>query len=426
MSAEKSNVDRLFWALTIIGFLVGLVGLKDRLTMGHAGANYGSYIPWGLWVAGYIYLMGISAGAFVMSSIVYVFRVKALAKIGPLALLTALATLIGSLVMVWMDLGHMGRVLRMVTNTNFGSVMGWMPYFYGAYLIVLLIQFWTALRTKMVQRSRSGGASGALCGFLTFGRTDLSETARENDARRLRILGMVGLPLAVAFYGSEGGIFGVVGARPYWNSGLTPILFLVGALLSGAAMVAMVHYVWGGGRGTPEFKQTMLLLGNIVLGLLAFDVLLEWAEFSVGMWSSLPSESESFRMILFGPYSWVFWFVHVALGVVIPGLLLLFKRSSGAVVAWAGGLIGLTFISVRLNIVLPGLAVPELEGLRNAFHGPGLNFDYFPSVSEWLLFVFSVSLAALLFMIGKTLLPVVDSELAGSAQATAGSGEASR
>lgn len=36
-----------------------------------------------------------------------------------------------------------------------------------------------------------------------------------NDMKVLRILGTIGVPLAVAFHGSVGALFGVVGARPY-------------------------------------------------------------------------------------------------------------------------------------------------------------------------------------------------------------------
>jgi molybdopterin-containing oxidoreductase family membrane subunit len=71
-------------------------------------------------------------------------------------------------------------------------------------------------------------------------------------------------------------------------------------------------------------------------------------------------------------------------------------------------LIAFTFISVRLNIVIPGLAVPELEGLRHAFTGPGLTFDYFPSFMEWLVMCFTISISALIFLLGNTFLPVTE------------------
>jgi Ni/Fe-hydrogenase subunit HybB-like protein len=407
---ESSNLDRFFWVLAIIALIIGLIGLFDRLTTGHLHANYGSYIPWGLWVAGYIYMIGLSAGAFLMSTLVYVFHVKALEKIGKLALLTALATLFGALLAIWLDIGHMDRVWRMMLRTNFGSVMGWMVWLYSLYLILLVIEFWFAMRADLVRCSNEKGFKGMLCRVLTFGITDASESSKITDLKVLRVLGTIGIPLAIAFHGSVGAIFGVVGARPYWNSGLTPIIFLVGALLSGGALLAFVTAVWGPNRGSDEHKQILILIGKIILGLLAFDVLLEWAEFSTGLWNAVPSEAASLKLVLFGHFWWVFWLVHLGLGVIVPGLLLLFGSKSVKSIGIAGALIAFSFISVRVNIVIPGLAIPELRGLETAFTGPGLNFDYYPSLMEWAVFIFTVSVAALVFLIGKSFLPVIDRE----------------
>ncbi len=410
MSVEKSRSDRFVWVIVVLGLAAGLVGLFDRLTVGHEAAGYGSYIPWGLWVAGYIYLTSLSAGAFVMASLVLLFRVKVLERVGVLALLTALTTLIGALLLIWMDLGHMGRAWRMVVHTNFRSVMGWMAWLYGAYFVLLLVSLWHAMRVRLVLRAGHPGLRGAVSRLLALGSKDVSEKSRRRDAKRLQVLAAIGLPLAIGFDGSVGAIFGVVGARPYWNSGLTPVLFLVGALLSGAALFTMTIGIWGP-RGQNGSKEDALrLMGRIVGGLLALDILMEWADISVGLWSSLPSEGASLRLVMFGPYAWVFWFVHVFLGILVPSILLILGQKRTHLVTWAGGLIALTFLSVRLNIVLPGLAVPELEGLRNAFTGPGLSFEYFPSTSEWLLFVFAVSVAAMVFMAGKSLLPVFDQD----------------
>jgi len=382
MKTQENKWDKFFWGLTVAALVIGLIGLLDRFTSGHTHANYGSYVPWGLWVAGYIYLMGLSAGVFLMSSLVFVFRIKVFEKIGKLALLTALATLVGGLLAIWLDLGHVGRVWRLVVNTNFTSVMGWMAWLYGAYTVLLIIELWYATRS------------------------DLSETAKENT---LRVLGIIGIPLAITFSGAVGAIFGAVGARPYWNSGLTPIIFLVGALTSGAALLGFVTAVWGPNRGSEEHRNLVTLLGRIVLGLLGTFILLEWAEISIGLWSAVPSESASIKLVLFGNYWWVFWFIHLGLGVVIPGLFLLLQPRSVTAVGLAGVLIAITFLTVRLNIVIPALAVPELEGLKTAFTGPGLTFEYFPSTMEWLLFVFTVSMAALVFMAGKQILPILDS-----------------
>lgn len=408
---EKTNSwNKFFWGLTIVAMVVGLFGLFDRLSNGHIHANYGSYVPWGLWVAAYIYLIGLSAGAFLMSALVYVFRVKALEKIGKLALLTALATLVGALLSIWMDLGHMGRVWRMIVHTNFHSVMGWMAWLYGSYFILLLIEFRFALRADLAKNPESTCPVNFVCKILGINPDKRADFSYEKDIKTLKILGSIGIPLAIAFHGSVGAIFGAVGARPYWNSGLTPIIFLIGALVSGGGLLAFVTAIWGPNRGSEEHKNIIVFIGRIILVLLAFDILLEWSEISIGLWSSVPAESASLKLVLFGQYWWVFWFVHLGLGVIIPVILLTFRPKNVTTVSLAGILIAITFIAVRLNIVIPALAIPELEGLKHAFTGPGLSFNYFPSVMEWLLFIFTISIAALIFMLGKSLLPIVEND----------------
>lgn len=403
----SKTLQRIAWGVAIVSFAVGLIGLYQRLTGGHKAANYGSYVPWGLWVAAYIYFIGLSAGAFLLSTLVYVFQIKHLEKIGKLALLTALVTLAAAMFAIWLDLGHPERAWRLILHTNFRSIMGWMIWLYTTYFILLVVELWFALRADLVACSDAPGPKGALCRFLTFGRRDLSAEAVQRDHSILRVLGSIGVPLAVAFHGGVGALFGVIGARPYWHGGLAPITFLIGALASGGALLTFVTAIWGPDGDPEEHRRLVIFLGQIVLGLLAFDLLLEWTEYSIGLYSAVPAEAESLRLVLFGHYWWVFWIVHLGLGTVVPLALLAFRGHSLGAVATASALIAITFLSVRLNIVIPGLAVEELEGLRTAFTGPGLRFDYFPSTMEWLFFIWTVSLAGLLFLIGHSLLPIV-------------------
>jgi molybdopterin-containing oxidoreductase family membrane subunit len=395
--------------LAIIILILGLIGIVDRIINGHIHADYGSYIPWGLWIAGYNYLIGLSAGAFFVSALVYVFNVKVLEKIAKLALLTALATLIAALLTVWFDLGHMSRAWRLALRTNFGSIMGWMSWLYSAYAVLLTIELWIAIKPDLSKYANENSLRGKLCNLINFGKKELTEEDKKNYRKTLKILSSIGIPLVIAFDGSVGAIFGVVGARPYWHSGLTPIIFIFGALLSGVSLLAFILWFWRPKLSQQEFEAIMNYLGNLILGLLLFDVILEWAKFSISLWHAVPEHAEGFKMILFGHFWWVFWIVHLGLGVVIP-LYFLLKGRIPKNVAIAGGLIAITFLSVRLNIVIPGLHVAELEGLKHSFTGPGLVFKYIPTIWEWLVFFFTISVGSWIFLLGKSLLPILDIE----------------
>ena len=400
-------MKRVFGILWVVAFLVGGVGVYLRLATGHQLAAYGSYIPWGLWVAMYIYFSGLSAGAFLLSTLIYVFRVKRLERIGKLCLFTAFVALVAALLIIWFDMGHMGRFWKVYTSLAWQSMMAWMIWLYTAYAILLLVELWFALRADFVTWSARPGLSGALARLLSFGKTDTSTRALARDAKVLRVLGSIGVPLVVAFNGGAGALFGVIGARPYWNSALMPIMFLVSALVSGGALLTFVVAFFWPERGSVEHRELTATLGRITLGLLALELLFEWSEFSINLYASIPAHADAFRLILFGPYWWVFWVIHLGLGVLIPGLMLLLRGREVAWVGTAAFLIATTFISVRLNIVLPGLAREQLAGLAQAYVDPHLSLAYFPSVMEWLVGLFVLALGVGLFYAGYQLLPII-------------------
>lgn len=415
----KKGIKGLVWLIAVIGFGVGLYGMFLRFSAGHRLTDYGSYIPWGIWVAFYIYFIGLSAGAFLLSSLIYVARIEKLEKIGKLALFTALGCLIAALLSIWLDIGHMGRVANVLLHMNLHSMMSWMGILYSAYFILIVVELWIALRIDLIETAGNGkyGSKG-LAKLLTFGSTDTSTEAKAKDQSRLKVLGAIGIPLAIAFHGGVGALFGVVQARPAWNSGLMPIIFLIGALVSGGALLTAVVYIWGPDHEKTQFEDVMKFLGRIILALVLFDFLLEISEILVKLYSLAPAEKLPLEAVLSGHYWYVFWIFHVLLGVVVPVWILFAKavpqnssdKPAGGAIAFACLLVAVTFIAVRFNIVIPGLIHPEIPGLQYAFSGPGLKFTYLPTMMEWLVSIWVTSFGILLFLIGEKVLPIVKSE----------------
>lgn len=364
----------LEWLMWLGLFGIGAVGVWQRLTQGHLLAAYGSYVPWGLWVAAYIYFVGLSAGAFLLSSLVYVFQVKRLEAIGRLSLVIAVITLFMALLSIWFDIGHMERFWYVFTRPNFQSMMAWMIWMYTAYFVLLIAELFLAFQVPTARRDRL-----------------------------LKILGSLGVPLAIAFHGGVGALFAVVGARVYWHSALFPILFLSGALTSGGALLLAVV-----ARGWPErgeaHRDLVKLLSRITLGLLLFDLLLEWAEISVPLWGGMAEHTAGLNLVLFGPFWWVFWIFHLLLGSLVPAWFLLRSPGNPRQAGWAGALIAVLFMSVRLNIVIPGLAVPILSGLEGAISHPRLVTLYVPSLHEWFVLAFVVAVGIFMFALARRFL----------------------
>lgn len=94
------TTEKILWVIAGLGFLVGLAGLYNRITGGYLVAAYNTYVPWGLWIAVYVTLIGVSVGAF-LAALGYGFGVRAVQPLGKMSLLVALAALAGGLTSTW-------------------------------------------------------------------------------------------------------------------------------------------------------------------------------------------------------------------------------------------------------------------------------------------------------------------------------------
>jgi molybdopterin-containing oxidoreductase family membrane subunit len=279
-----------------------------------------------------------------------------------------------------------------------------MIWLYTAYFLVLIIEAWLAMRGDLANMADEPGLRGLLGRKLSFSPGPLSTTQCEEARQWLRVLGAFGVPLAIAFHGGVGALFGTISAHPYWHTPLVPVLFLTGALVSGGAlMMFVIAAVWP--ERDSEYSETLAFLGKVVLGLLVFDLILEWAEFSIPMWYGVGHEYELMKRILFGDFWWVFWVVHILLGSAVPVYLLLSKKGPWAT-ALAGLLIAAGFKAVRLNIVIPGQEEPNLRNLEQAFVDRRLTFAYVPSLFEWQVTMFVIAIGIALFYLGYKYLPL--------------------
>ncbi|HIH44144.1 MAG TPA: polysulfide reductase NrfD [Candidatus Methanoperedenaceae archaeon] len=354
----------VFW-LALITLLIGAYGMLTRVFVGRSEVNYGSYIPWGLEVAGYTFLSGISAGAFLMAALAYVFDIKRLEKLRLIGIIAALSTSIAALIIIISDLGHPLRALTSLVNINLSSAMAWTFIIFPLYMLVIIAMSW------MIPKG---------------------------DGRKVKALAAIGILLALVLEFADGAIYSVVGAKPYWNAGILTIMFLTSSLLTGIAFVAFIAYVLY--SDSEEHMENMRNLRLPLLYLVLFYALLEFSDIVSLYYAKIPSDIASINLVLFGPYGWVFWTFFVFGSVLIPAVLLAFDGKKSLPLALASFFLLISFPSTKMNILLPGLAVPELKGLETAFVHERLMFSYFPSTMEWLIFLFCFSLSVVLVIAG--------------------------
>lgn len=366
----------LLWLAAIA---VGLVGVTQRLLNGHEQADYGSYIPWGLWVGMYIFLAGLSAGLFLIASLDLLLKLKVFAGTARTLLLAALASLGAGLLFIWLDLGHPERVWRVYTDPNFNSVMAQIVWAYTAFgaltLLVLVLHI------------------------------------RKASDNLLSIVVAVGIPLALFLSSAVGALLGVAAARPFWHVGLFPVQFPVFSVASAVAML-LVLVALVGPKEDSQRRQLLWTLAITSVVLQVVKIFFLWADLSQSYYGGAPQNQDAIEALVSGQYWWAFWILQILVGSVLPIFILVQPRLARqpALALTAGVMILFGLVVARMNILLPALVVPQLTGLEDAYVNPHLSLDYFPSVMEWQVFVFILALAVGAFFVIHRFLPAMSRE----------------
>ncbi len=373
----RPRTRKLWYGALFIALIVGSWAVYNRILGGLATTDLTSLTPWGAWVAFYIYFVGLSAGAFLVSSLIYVFGMHQFDRIGRAALLSAIVSMGVALAFIGADLGRMERAPSTLLHFAWTSPLSWEVRFYTLYIALLITELVIAIR---VQR-----------------RTVRSV---EKAHRWMRILGTIGVPLAIfGVHGGTGTIFAVVKARPMWFGGLFPVIFIVSAMVSGTALLIAIHYWQSRGAGSVPDKKLIRNLSTVLVAAILLDLGLTFYEFMVPLLAFEHHDGSIIEIQAFGPYWWSFWLIQMAMGMIIPAAIILspLKKRTGWIVA-AAMICVVGIVGVRFNIVVPPLVPPVIEGFPTG--------DYFPTATEWLLSLFFIAGGALVYSLVSEWQPI--------------------
>ena len=407
---ERKPIWYSYWAILLAVMLVGLGFLGYRYAAGLQTTALGSVISWGLWISLYILFIGLSAGSFLLSTLIYVFNVKRYERIGRLALYSAALCLIIGLLFVAADLGHPERFWGVFTNFAYTSVLWYEIMFYILYIIIIVTELYLLSRTDLIAlREKNTGTKRRFYDLLSLGSQRLDETSKTRDMKWVKTLGLIGIPTAIAVHGGTGAVFGVVKAVPYWHSPLVPIAFIISAIASGAGLLLFFHAFFS--KPASDDKQFLSSLGKLAVGLIAIDWLPILFEFLIDLYGAVPDKVGSVLAVVAGPNWWVFWVFQLGIGLLIPIVLVLNSRTNKSRfwLGATGGFIVLGIVGFRLNLVigaLYGASIARIEGLADAFFSPRLLPLYTPNVVEVMSSLGILALFMVLFSLGMKLLPL--------------------
>jgi Ni/Fe-hydrogenase subunit HybB-like protein len=419
---ENSN-RRANPLIRVIGYIalilvtaVGLWEMVAKFMNGPIDEGTTQLVPWGIWVSGYIFFLGLSAGSFLISTLIYVFGVQQLEEAGPAALVQALGCLLLGGILIVLDAGHPERIYMVLLYFNPTSVMAHMGFFYNVYIAIVIAEIYLVMRPRFVRNVQSAKRPTWLYRLFSLGSTRLDRKSLTRDRKWLMVLGILGIPAAVIVHGGVGTIFAVAKARPNWLGGLFPLLFIVSALTSGGALLTFLTAAFG--KMPRERKLNLVsFLAKLTMGFLLLDALIMFADILTTSYTAIPSGSSTDALVLFGSYKWIFWIVQVVLGLVIP-VFLVANPETNRSLGWlglAGFLVVIGMFGARLTLVIPPQITPLFDMQLGAYNHIRYAYGYAPSTSD-LLVMLGVFAFGIWMMLGARKYLPMDAEIHQDAQ----------
>ncbi len=373
-----------------VGVTAGLLVFWKGLSV----TNLTDLVPWGLWITIDLSSIAMSAGAFSLCAVVYLLGLK---RFQPVARTATFVGLIGytmALLTLLMDIGRPDRFWHAMVYWNKHSLLWEVTMCVCLYLTVLVLESMPIFARFEWLKNRWPKLSGMMSRVHHYA----------------PYLAVVGLGLSMLHQSSLGAVYGVLKARPIWYRPDISVLFIISAIVGGMALTVFasmlsVRLTRRANADDRILDRVAFIIGWILVAYLYFRF---WDALSM-TYTYQPGRTEGLDLLTGGPLSFNFWVGEILLGIIVPMVLLLNKRTRSqpllrmiALVLVVGGVVAYRWDTNLSGLIivlsyLPGEPVVGYTG-------------YVPSLVEVLSGAGVVAYGLLAFSLGVRYLKVVDSQ----------------
>jgi molybdopterin-containing oxidoreductase family membrane subunit len=380
---------RSWLVLGCFGLLAALAGLAAMYmeSEGHWVTGMTNHVVWGLpHVFAFFFIISAS-GALNVASIGSVFGREDYQSLGRLSAVLAFALLAGGLSVLVFDLGRADRLIITMEYINPTSIFAWNVFIYQIFFGLVIIYLWMMMDPRMTAFYRPAGTAAFLWRlFMTTG---------------------------------TGSVLGFLVSRAAFRSAVMAPEFIALSLSFGTAIFALVMVALQRFEGRPVPTPALRARLSRLLGLLvAISLYFVALQHGTGLYQAERRDVEHFLLFQGGLYSVLIWGGFVALGSVLPMMLLFDPLRAGqhgalsiasALIVFGG--LCLIYATVIGGEAFPIEIFPGMHVTSSAFDGAV--HPYSPSLPELALGLGAVGVAGVVLLMAMWVLPLLP-DTAGS------------
>ncbi len=322
------------WRWTIFFLLwIGLGGyaLYLQIAKGHKVTGMRDNVVWGLYIANFIFFIGISYAGAVISGILHILKVEWRKPIIRIAeMITVISTVIGP-VFILLCVGRLDRLHHLFLYPRLQSPITWDVFAIGTYFTGSVIFLYLAL-IKDFAIYRDARLNIPKWQQKMYKILAIGYRGTKGQKRHIRIstnlLAIMIIPLAIIVHSVLSWIFGMT-LRPGWHSTIFGPYFVLAAIYSGTGVLIMAMWVYRKMYKLESYIQEkhFIYLGYIMLVLGAAYGYFTFSEYLTDWFGSEKWSNEVIEKI-FNPakYGWWFLFANFA-GIILPIFIVAFPKT---------------------------------------------------------------------------------------------------
>jgi formate-dependent nitrite reductase membrane component NrfD len=278
---------------------------------------------WNWIVVIYLFLAGVSAGAFAISSLAYFIGKETherIVRIG--AYIAPFPVLIGTLCLIY-DLERPYLFWKLFLTLQLSSVMSIGAWLLLLFTLISFLHFYIWLPEGFdllaaLQRLPPRFAEMGIIKAIKSSRL-LRFLGRERLLQWREWVALIGILASFCVGIYTGVLLGALVARPFWNNPILPLLFLLSAMKTGIASILLVGFVLIGFKKMEqeEMDASKLLIHFTDLILVVLCIIGVFL-FIFGLCVSTKSSCEAVKLIMGGEFTLSFWLLVVGVGMVLP------------------------------------------------------------------------------------------------------------
>lgn len=290
MSSKLKATYGILGALVVAGVAAWIYQLANGL--GVTGMSNG--VSWGLYIACFMFFVGLSAGGLIVASSASVFHIAEYKKVALPAIICSTVCICCAGMFVLIDMGGIQRVWRILVGPNPTSPLVWDVCVISCYLIINIV-------------------------YLVF-----MCSKKPGAADKVSIVSRFALPIAILVHSVTAWIFGLQVSKEWYTAIMAPI-FVASAMDSGLALLLLALM---GLNKSGVFKVENKLISSLA-SLLAVCIAVD--AFFIGcecLTMAYPGAKGAEALsVMAGGITAPFFWIEIIGGLLIPFLLMVFAKN---------------------------------------------------------------------------------------------------